>query len=447
MSESTGFLPGLSPVCGRSVLATFDGGMLSSDSGVAVLAELDRKLGISRRLAACLRDERAQERVVHPYADMILFRMLLIAAGYPDGDDGDALRHDPAFRTALGRLPDSGVPLCSQPTLSRLENLPDTRALLRMMGTMIDLFCDSYDQPPDRIVLDIDDTESRVHGGQQLSLFHAKHDGYCLLPIHIYEADSGKPVAVILRPGRTPTGAEVVRVLRRVIRRIRRRWPKVTIQVRGDSHYGRTEVLQWCETQDIAYVFGLAGNAVLARLVQGDIVRTERDREDFPDLEKVRRHADLRYRAGRWPASRRVIARIEVSSLGTDVRYIVTNLPGHEHVLYETVYCARGRMENMIKEHKRHLASDRTSCSKATANQFRLILHTGAYWLMHTLRTLVPQESPLRHAQFDTLRLCLIKIAGRFTEKATRIRIALASDCPFRSAIYAVCARIAALPP
>ena len=168
---------------------------------------------------------------------MIRFRALLIAAGYADANDCDALRADPAFKMAVGRLPERGADLCSQPTMCRLENLPGPIALKRMMAAMVELFCDSFDDVPRRIVLDIDDTEDRVHGGQQLALFHAHYDSRCFLPIHVYEASSGKPVAVILRPGRTPGGAEVALVLRHIVKAIRARWPRVEILVRGDSHY------------------------------------------------------------------------------------------------------------------------------------------------------------------------------------------------------------------
>ncbi len=199
---------------------------------------------------------------------MIRFRVLLIAAGYPDANDCDMLRSDPAFKMALGRAPESGPDLCSQPTMCRLENLPGVVALKRMMAAMVELFCDSFEQVPHRIVLDIDDTEDRAHGNQELALFHAHYGGRCFLPIHVYEAISGKPVAVILRPGKTPNGSEVALVLRHVIRRIRARWPKVDILVRGDSHYGRPEAMAWCERNRVGYVFGLAGNKVLlARVI------------------------------------------------------------------------------------------------------------------------------------------------------------------------------------
>jgi hypothetical protein len=221
MTEATEILPGLPAVIGKPVHVAFDGGRLTSDAGILLLAAIEQRLKIAERLAACLEDPRDPDRVRHGLAEMIRYRALLIAAGYPDGSDCDALRCDPAFKMAVGRLPESGADLCSQPTISRLENLPGATSLKRMMAAMVDLFCDSFDQVPRRILLDIDDTEDRVHGGQQLSLFNAHYDSRCFLPIHIYEASSGKPVAVILRPGKTPDGAEVALVLRHVIGRIR----------------------------------------------------------------------------------------------------------------------------------------------------------------------------------------------------------------------------------
>ena len=262
MDQATGFLPGLSPVAGKPVRVSFDGGRLTSDAGVLILAEIERKLGIAERLARFIEDRRSAGRVDHTLIEMIRFRTLLIAAGYPDANDCDALRTDPAFKMAVGRLPETGEALCSQPTMSRLENLPGPIALTRMMAGMVDLFCDSFETVPRRIVLDIDDTEDRVHGAQQLSLFNAHYDGRCFLPIHIYEAITGKPVAVILRPGKTPDGTEVALVLRHVIKHIRGRWPRVDILVRGDSHYGRPEAMKWCERNRVGYVFGLAGNKI-----------------------------------------------------------------------------------------------------------------------------------------------------------------------------------------
>jgi hypothetical protein len=434
-----------SPITGKAVRVAFDGGRLTSDSGVLLLADIERRLGIAERLARCIEDPRTPELVRHTVVDMIRFRVLLIAAGYPDANDCDALRSDPAFKMAVGRAPESGADLCSQPTLCRLENLPGAVALKRMMAAMVELFCDSFPDVPRRIVLDIDDTCDPVHGGQELALFHAHYGERCFLPIHVYEAVTGRPVAVILRPGKTPDGAEVALVLRHVIRAIRRRWPKVDILVRGDSHYGRPEAMAWCECNRVGYVFGLAGNKVLLRRVATLAEQTALERLEGR-ADKVRRFGEFAYAAETWNTERRVIARVEASDRGTDSRFVVTNIAGTPRWLYEVVYCARGRAENLVKAHKGHLASGRTSCTRATANQFRLVLHTAAYWLLHTLRALAPKRSFWRDAQFDTLRLALIKVAGRVTELASRIKLALPSSYPYRRSLALLAAR-AARPP
>ena len=451
MAESNGLLPGFPAVCGKPVHVAFDGGRLTSDGGVLMLAEIERRLGLAERLAKCIEDPRDPAAIEHPIAEMIRYRALLIAAGYPDGNDCDALRADPAFKLAVGRLPESGHDLCSQPTMSRLENLPGPTALMRMLATMVEFFCDSFAVVPARIVLDIDDTEDEVHGGQQLALFNAHYDSRCFLPIHIYEATTGKPVAIFLRPGKTPDGVEVARVLRHVIGRIRARWPRVEILVRGDSHYGRIEAMTWCERNRIGYIFGLAGNKVLLRKVT-DLAEDVAVRRVSGESEKVRRHGEVDYAAKGWPGkpdhnARRVLARIEAGPQGTDTRFIITNLEGTPEYLYETVYCARGQAENLIKAHKLHLASDRTSCSKATANQFRLLVHTVAYWLMHSLRGLAPKLSFWRDAQFDTIRLSLLKVAARVTEMATRIKIALPSNYRYQESWTLLAERAAARPP
>ncbi len=406
---------------------------------------------MAERLAKCIEDPRDPAAIEHPIAEMIRYRALLIAAGYPDGNDCDALRADPAFKLAVGRLPESGHDLCSQPTMSRLENLPGPAALMRMLAAMIDLFCDSFEQLPSRIILDIDDTEDEVHGGQQFGLFNAHYDSRCFLPIHIYEANTGKPVAIFLRPGKTPDGIEVARVLRHVIGRIRARWPRVEILVRGDSHYGRIEAMTWCERNRVGYIFGLAGNKVLLRKI-ADLAEDVAVRRVEGEAEKVRRHGEIEYAATSWPGkqdsnARRVIARVEAGPQGTDSRFIVTNLTGTPEQLYEDIYCARGQAENLIKAHKLHLASDRTSCSKATANQFRLLVHTAAYWLMHSLRGLAPKMSFWRDAQFDTIRVSLLKVAARVTEMATRIKIALPSNYPYQASWKLLAERAAARPP
>ena len=224
MVDATPFLPGLSPVQGKAVIARFDGGRLSSEGGLLVLREVERRLGLADRLAACLKDRRAPEKVVHRLAEIIRFRMLMIAAGYEDGNDADTLRRDPMFKLALDRLP-SDEELCSQSTISRLENLPDVRALLRLGRALIEQYCASFRRVPKRVLLDIDDTFDRVHGGQQLRLFNGFHDDYGFQPIVVFDGE-GRFVTALLRPGKRPSGREIGAFVRRLVGAIRAMWPK-----------------------------------------------------------------------------------------------------------------------------------------------------------------------------------------------------------------------------
>ena len=206
--------------------------------------------------------------MTHSVADVLYARVLAIACGYEDADDLDHPRTDPCFKLACGRLPNSGTDLCSQPTVSRCENAPTLRELIRLTYAMVDVYCASYSRPPCGVTLDIDDTVNVVHGHQQLSLFNAHYDERCFLPIHVYDTATARPVTVLLRPGKTPSGSEVRGYLRRLVRRIRTHWPKTKITIRGDSHYGRHEAMAWCEANGINYIFGLSGNAVLDRQVE-----------------------------------------------------------------------------------------------------------------------------------------------------------------------------------
>jgi hypothetical protein len=330
--------------------------------------------------------------------------------------------------------------------MSRLENAASKIEIARMIAAMVDQFCDSYGGAPASITLDIDDTFDAVHGHQQLSLFNAHYDERCFLPIHIYEGASGKPVAVILREGKTPTGVEVRTILKHVIGHIRRHWPKVRILVRGDSHYGRDEAMEWCESQGVAYIFGFGGNAVLQAMTQklADGLAAKRARRSAA---KLRSFATLSYGAKSWNNERRIAARIEATEKGLDVRYVVTSLAGTAQHLYECVYCGRGQAENFIKWHKAQLASDRTSCRDPRANQFRLILHTAAYWLMLSMRNAIAKRSPLSFAEFSTLRLRLIKIAARVIEGAARIRVFLPTACPDRAVFRQLAGRLCAAGP
>src|SRR5450631_2298404 len=435
----------LPSVCRKKLSVGFDGGQLSSDAGVLLLRNVERRLGIARRLSMCLKDKRDPDLILHTVEEMLRLRMFAIASGYEDADDCDSLRYDPIFKMAVGRLPESGEPLCSQPTMSRLENAPSKIEIARMMAAMVDLFCASWKRAPASIILDIDDTFDAVHGKQQLSLFNAHYDERCFLPIHIYEGTSGKPVAVILRQGKTPAGVEVRTILKHVIGRIRGHWAKVKILVRGDSHYGRVEAMEWCEEQGVDYIFGFGGNAVLKAMTEeaADVLCVERVTSSAA---KLRTFAMLSY-AKSWNKERRIAARIEATQKGLDIRYVVTSLKGTAKHLYETVYCGRGQAENFIKWHKAQLASDRTSCRDPKANQFRLILHTAAYWLMLTMRNAIAKRSLLSVAEFATLRLRLIKIAARVIESAARIRVFLPTACPDRTIFRQLAKRLCAAGP
>ncbi len=436
----------LPAVCRKKVTAAFDGGLISSDGGLVLLREEERRLGLAELLAGCLRDRRDPALITHSLAEMLRFRMLAVACGYEDADDCDSLRCDPLFKLAVGRAPESGHELCSQPTMSRLENMPSRIETARMTAALVDIFCRSFPQAPATITLDIDDTCDRVHGLQQMSLFHAHHDTRCFLPIHVYHVESGKPVVVFLRPGKTPSGREVRSVLKHLVRRIRRHWPDTRIIFRGDSHYGRPEAMAWCEDNGVDYIFGLAGNTVLNALA-ATVADDLKVRRAEAGAERMRAFTAFTYAATSWKRERSVVARLDATIRGFDARYLVTSLEGEARSLYEDIYCIRGQAENLIKMHKVQLASDRTSCQSPLANQVRLVLHTCAYWLMLGLRQAIPATNPLAKAEFATLRIRLLKTGARVVEKAARIRINFASACPDAALFRMLAGRLAATGP
>ena len=430
MVDDNDLLFDLPSVSRKKVSAAFDGGRITSDGGVMLLAQADRRIGIVDRIARLIGDPRDPALVTHSVASILRARVLAIACGYEDANDLDRLRGDPGFKLACGRLPDSGGDLCSQPTVSRWENAPDLKTIVRLTYAMVDAWCESYAREPGAVTLDIDDTLDVVHGGQQLSLFHAHHDERCFLPIHIYDTVTGRPVAVILRPGKTPSGKEACGYLRRLHRRIRRHWPTTRLTIRGDGHYGRPELMDFCEKHGLDYLFGVTGTKALAAKVEAvvDPIRVERA---LTGAAAVRGFAETRHGARSWKHQRRVVARIEATPLGLDIRYVVTSLetPTPEEI-YATLYCARGQAENLIKLHKSQLRSDRTSCRSPLANQMRLVLHTAAYWLMLTVRDAIPRTHALARAEFATLRARLLKIGARIRETTHRVRIAFAAACP-----------------
>ena len=422
----------------KKLTVDFYGGNQSSDAGLLLLREAERKLGVCQRIAAAMPDHRAQSRVRHEMVELVTARSFAIASGYKDGNDLNRLRHDPVMKVAVERCPESGDPLASQSTISRLENAPRKTEAARLTAALVDQFCASV-RPDRREILDIDDTFCTAHGGQQLAFWNAHHDERGFSPMHIYHVASGTPVVAILRPAKTPKGTEVRTVMKHVTRRIRKHWPKTKLVWRGDSHYGRDEAMEWAENNGVDYIFGLAGNSVLEAFV-AETADHLRLRHLLVKQDKLRWHVSFKYQAKSWSRPRRVVARLEVSlqpdpegeglRQEVDIRYVVTSLAGSARHVYERVYCKRGQMENLIKLHKAQLASDRTSCHSATANQVRLVLHTVAFWLMHAVRSAIPDTNPLAKAEFATIRERLFKIGARVIEHIARIRIHLPTSCP-----------------
>lgn len=351
------------------------------------------------------------------------------------------------MKIAVGRAPESGADLMSQPTLSRLENLADWRALARMSLGQIDLYCRSFVLPPSRIVLDIDDTDDPVHGQQELALLNAHYDCTCFQPIHIFDGLSGKPVHSLLRPGKRPSGEEVAKVLRHVIRRIRKHWPNVAILVRGDSHYCSEPALKLLEAMRCDYIIGFAINAKLLGVAAPWRAQCDLRRSRMKPVVRRRFH-QLPYRAREWSRSRKLVARVEATSIGTDVRFVVTSLEGRgKTTLYEKVFCARGNAENLIKDMKRFTRSDKTACSRWQANQFRLFLHVGAYRLLHSLRQAAPKRSRWRGATFETILRMFVKVAVRVEELKGKIKLAFPASYPQAAMLAAMTGTITARGP
>lgn len=419
------------PLNGKKVVGRFDESMVSSDAGVMYLREVDLRRGLIDRLVTAVFDRRRRSHVSHEMGELFRQRVYQIACGYEDADDCDHFRGDPAFKAAVGRDPRDDPDMASQPTMSRLENAMTARDLIRLGYGFVDEFIDSYQAPPECIVLDMDPTADAVHGNQQLALFNAFEDEYCFMPFHVYEGISGKFITTLLRPGKTPTAAEIISVLKRIVRRIRAAWPATHLVFRADSHHTKPEVMDWLEARGLGFATGVSKNARLDEMFATTIARAEAKftRRGRP----VREYGSTYYAAKSWSRLRRVICRVLVTDQGTDVRYIVTSF---EHAgaryLYETVYCGRCRMELMIKDHKVGLKSDRTSCTAKEANQFRLFLHSAAYVLMHALRENLLTGTELATAQFDTIRLRLLKIGARVEVLKTRIRFHLPQSYPLQ---------------
>ena len=418
-------------VSGKKIEADFDGGTTTSDGGVLLLRQAEARTGIVNRLVGAMSDRRHQSYIDHTYTDLIRQRVFQIACGYEDANDSDDPRSDPGLKIACERLPLTGDDLASQPTMSRLENSVTRSDLYRMGEALLETFIESYDKPPRKIILDIDDTDDATHGAQQLTLFHAYYDEYCYLPIHLYEGETGKLITTLLRPGRRIRGREAAAILKRVLDHLIMVWPKTKITLRGDSHFSTPEGHDLCDGYGIDFILGQAINKKLKALGEPlmELAAALAEQTDEP----VRLFDSFDYRAGSWSRPRIIIYKAEITQGKTNPRFVVTNIRNRTpKFLYEKVYCARGRMEGFIKNHKTFLHSDRTSCHRFPANQFRLFLHSAAYVLVHAIKHIGMQGTQWTTSNFDTIQLRVLKIGARVREQATRIRFHFPTSYPLK---------------
>lgn len=426
----------------RAVVAAFDGGTVSTDAGALLLRRTDEAIGLLRRLGACFRDERLAEAVEFPVQTLVAQRVLGIALGYEDLNDHDQLRFDPLLGAVIGRL-ESGRKRCAalagKSTLNRLELFevegtsryhkirPQTD---RIEGLLVDLFLDARRKPPKQIVLDLDATDDPLHGQQEGRFFHGYYDGYCYLPLYVF---CGRHLLCAkLRCANQDASAGALEEVQRIVGQIRARWPQTRIILRADSGFARDALMSWCEANQVDYLFGLARNARLARTIGKPMqqARVESEKTQAP----VRHFRELRYRTRKsWSRKRRVVAKAEHLVGKDNPRFVVTSLPEADwpaQKLYEKLYCARGEMENRIKECQLDLFADRTSTATFRGNQLRLWLASFAYVLIESLRRLALHGTELAAATAGTLRLKLLKIGAVVTVSVRRIKIALSSAFP-----------------
>ncbi|MCW3786950.1 IS1380 family transposase [Plebeiibacterium sediminum] len=420
----------LFPVSGKQVELSFSGDTISSDGGLLLLREVENQINIIDNLSQCLTDNRDQRYIDHTIKEMLTQRIFQIASGYEDCNDCDELRNDMIFKTCAGRLPQSGKPLASQPTMSRLENSLDSKSLYRMESLFLDTFISSYDKQPEVIILDCDDTNTDTYGQQELTLFNQYYQNHCYMPLHIYEGLSGKLVTTILKPRRRSKQSNIASLLKKLINHIRKDWPDTMIIVRGDSHFTSADFMQWCDTKyKIGYITGVSGHKKLHENAKVTIDSAEREFKKYGKF--VKRYHSFFYQAGSWHKPQKIVVKVEVSDLGTNIRYIVTNQVDFKAKgLYEKGYCARCGMELRIKEHKLYLKSDRASCSSFKANQFRLFLHSAAYILLHTFQKEVLKNTQFENSTFKTIQNKIIKTAAWVKELKTKVKIELPKSCP-----------------
>jgi hypothetical protein len=430
---------------GRKVTAAFDGGAMTSNAGALLLRETDRAIGLSRQAAACFTDGRRQDRIEHGVETLLAQRIHGIALGYEDLNDHDELRHDPVLGLVSGkaeaRRSDCAV-LAGKSTLNRLEHAPRTdddryRKLSVDEGAMkrlfINLFLESHAAPPNRIILDLDATDDPIHGDQEGRFFHGYYKCYCYLPLYIF---CGRHLLLAkLRSATIDASAGAKEEIAFIVAQIRERWPSVEIWLRADSGFCREELMAWCEAHGVHYVFGLARNPRLEASITDELAEACAKSKESGKPERL--FKELRYRTlNSWSRERRVIAKAEHLPKGKNPRFIVTSLTSEavetKEQLYEKIYCARGDMENRIKECQLDLFADRTSAASLRANQLRLWFASLAYVLMTALRRMALAGTELAHATAGTIRLKLLKLGALVTISVRRVKIAIASACPMK---------------
>ncbi|MFN8590935.1 MAG: IS1380 family transposase [Thermomicrobiales bacterium] len=416
------------PPAALPLAVDFRGGRLTSDGGWAWVAEADAVLGLTEALAAVLPDPR-RRRGRHPLAGLVRQRVYQIAAGYADQNDADTLRRDPLLNLVCGRLPESDPDLASQPTLSRLENGFSARDCYRLAEALGAVYLAERERDgiPDRIVLDLDSTDDPTHGEQEGSAYHGYFRQHMYHPLLIFDGETGQFITAVLRPGTAHAGHGALAILKRVVARLRARWPRVTIELRADAGFAKPEVYAWCEAERIAYTIGLVTNARLEALA-ARLLADALAHHAAADGAKVRLLAEDVYRADSWPHERRVVIKAEALAQGTNTRFVVTTRTDEPEALYAW-YADRGETENWIKDLKLACFADRLSCHRFLANQIRLLRHGAAYVLLDTLRRWLVRAGTERMT-LETVRLRLIKIGGRVRQLATRVHLRLASGHP-----------------
>ena len=434
MTICTSNAPHLSRCKRRKVSATFEGGNVTSDGGSLLLREAEKKLGLLKEVAKRLPDHRRKNSVEHTFSSILKQRVIGIALGYEDQNDHNDLRNDLALQTAVGSV----RPLASQPTINRFENSATEDWAWIIHEVLIEKFISSYDVPPRRIVLDFDATNDTIHGHQIKRAFNGYYDCYCFLPLYVFCGQH--LLAAYLRPSKIDAARNARAVLRLLVTRIRQDWSGVTIVLRGDCGFNRKELLRWCENNNLFYVIGFPKNKRINEECQKFAEEAER-RSERRGM-KVRVFGELHYKTNSWKRTRRIIVRAEYENDKFNPRYVVTNLKYSPKHIYTKLYCARGNMENRIKEQQLHLFADRTSAHEWWPNQFRLLLSSLAYTLVDFIRREALCGTELARAQCDTIRLKLFKIGAIVTRNTRRIVFLLSSACPYKETFNIATARL-----